>query len=351
MAVLLVAEANPRHIALVTGLALFSAVAGRRHRHRSQSYQSARLTTFVDQQPGQQRPDDRGAHPARSQQSQAAIATGGLTGKGFCKGPLTKGGYVPEQHTDFIFTAVGEQFGLARLRPACWRSTRFLLVRIWRIAQIWRATMLGHATSAAGVAARCSLWHVFENVGHDHGDHAGHRHPAAVRVLRRLVDDRLLRHDRPGPERPHAPVLRGPPGPTACLGGRRGAPVAWPGHDSLWPRLEPLLAKVQKPARYIGCEDGADVPTHGPGKVAWLLVYPDTYEIGLPNQGLQILYEILNERADAVAERSYAPWTDLEARAARATGCRCSRSTPTARRPTSTSSPSTCRPSSSTRTS
>ena len=53
-------------------------------------------------------------------------------------------------------------------------------------------------------------------------------------------------------------------------------------------------------------------PSTAPGKVAWLLVYPDTYEIGLPNQGLQILYEILNERDDAVAERGYAPWTDLE---------------------------------------
>ncbi len=82
---------------------------------------------------------------------------------------------------------------------------------------------------------------------------------------------------------------------------------------SLWPRLEPLLAKVQKPARYIGCEDGAVTPEHAPGKVAWLLVYPDTYEVGLPNQGLQILHEIVNERADAVAERSYAPWSDLEA--------------------------------------
>lgn len=82
--------------------------------------------------------------------------------------------------------------------------------------------------------------------------------------------------------------------------------------STLWPRLEPLLAKVQKPARYIGCEDGSVIPVHSPGKVAWLLLYPDTYEIGLPNQGLQILYEILNERRDAVAERSYAPWTDLE---------------------------------------
>ncbi|MDP9420566.1 MAG: TIGR03960 family B12-binding radical SAM protein [Actinomycetota bacterium] len=83
--------------------------------------------------------------------------------------------------------------------------------------------------------------------------------------------------------------------------------------SSLWSRLEPLLAQVQKPARYIGCEDGAQTPEHAPHKVAWLLTYPDTYEIGLPNQGLQILYEILNERPDAVAERAYAPWVDLEA--------------------------------------
>jgi radical SAM family uncharacterized protein len=82
---------------------------------------------------------------------------------------------------------------------------------------------------------------------------------------------------------------------------------------SLWPRIEPLLAKVQKPARYIGGEDGAQAPEHDPGKVAWLLVYPDAYEVGLPNQGLQILYEILNERDDALAERAYSPWLDMEA--------------------------------------
>ncbi len=88
---------------------------------------------------------------------------------------------------------------------------------------------------------------------------------------------------------------------------------------TIWPELEPLLGQVQKPARYIGGELGARSPEHGPGKVAWLLLYPDAYEVGLPNQGLQILYEILNERPDAVAERSYAPWTDLEAQL-RATG-------------------------------
>jgi radical SAM family uncharacterized protein len=82
---------------------------------------------------------------------------------------------------------------------------------------------------------------------------------------------------------------------------------------SLWPQVEQLLMGVQKPARYIGGEQGARQPVHGPGQVAWLLLYPDTYEIGLPNQGLQILYELLNERSDAVAERAYAPWVDMEA--------------------------------------
>jgi radical SAM family uncharacterized protein len=82
---------------------------------------------------------------------------------------------------------------------------------------------------------------------------------------------------------------------------------------SLWLEIEPILPRVSKPARYIGLEDGIGDPQHGPGKVAWLLAYPDTYEIGLPNQGLQILYEILNEREDAVAERTYAPWIDLDA--------------------------------------
>ena len=81
--------------------------------------------------------------------------------------------------------------------------------------------------------------------------------------------------------------------------------------SSLWPELERVLGEVQKPARYIGCEDGMIVPTHRPNKAAWLLIYPDTYEVGLPNQGLQILYEIINERPDAVAERAYAPWTDM----------------------------------------
>jgi radical SAM family uncharacterized protein len=69
---------------------------------------------------------------------------------------------------------------------------------------------------------------------------------------------------------------------------------------------------VQKPARYIGGEDGAKAKAPDPSLVSWCFIYPDTYEIGLPNQGLQILYEIVNERPDARADRGYAPWVDLE---------------------------------------
>ena len=90
------------------------------------------------------------------------------------------------------------------------------------------------------------------------------------------------------------------------------------GRGSIWEDVEPLLGRVQKPARYIGLEDGAVEPDHHPDKVGWLLTYPDTYEVGLPNAGLQILCEVLNERDDAVAERCYTPWVDLEAELRRA---------------------------------
>ena len=42
-------------------------------------------------------------------------------------------------------------------------------------------------------------------------------------------------------------------------------------------------------------------------------MYPDAYEIGLPNQGVMILYEVLNEQPDVLAERTYAVWPDLAA--------------------------------------
>ncbi len=81
---------------------------------------------------------------------------------------------------------------------------------------------------------------------------------------------------------------------------------------SLFPRLEPLLTQVSKPIQYVGGELNARVKDWEAATVRWALMYPDAYEVGLPNQGVQILYEVLNEREDALAERSYAVWPDLE---------------------------------------
>ena len=83
--------------------------------------------------------------------------------------------------------------------------------------------------------------------------------------------------------------------------------------ESLYPRLEPLLAQVQKPIQYVGGELNSQVKDWDDAAVHWALMYPDAYEVGLPNQGLMILYEVLNERPDALAERTYAVWPDLAA--------------------------------------
>src|SRR3954467_5880343 len=83
--------------------------------------------------------------------------------------------------------------------------------------------------------------------------------------------------------------------------------------ESLFPRLEPLLPQVQKPIQYIGGELNSQVKDWDEAEVRWALMDPDAYEVGLPNQGVQILYEVLNEREGVLAERTYAVWPDLEA--------------------------------------
>src|SRR5436189_2969961 len=82
--------------------------------------------------------------------------------------------------------------------------------------------------------------------------------------------------------------------------------------ESLFPRLEPLLPSVGKPIQYVGGELNATNKEWDAATVRWALMYPDAYEVGLPNQGIQILYEILNEQPDTLAERTYAVWPDLE---------------------------------------
>jgi len=69
---------------------------------------------------------------------------------------------------------------------------------------------------------------------------------------------------------------------------------------------------VQKPVQYVGGELNAISKPWEDVKVRWALMYPDAYEVGIPNQGVQILYEVLNERADTLCERTYAVWPDLE---------------------------------------
>src|SRR5581483_4539831 len=85
------------------------------------------------------------------------------------------------------------------------------------------------------------------------------------------------------------------------------------GVESIYARLEPLLPLVRKPVQYDGGEQHATIKDWDSVSVRWALMYPDAYEVGLPNQGVQILYEVLNERPDVLAERTYAVWPDLEA--------------------------------------
>ncbi len=83
--------------------------------------------------------------------------------------------------------------------------------------------------------------------------------------------------------------------------------------ESVYERLEPLLPLVRKPVQYIGGELNSAAKDWDAADVRWALMYPDAYEVGLPNQGLQILYEVLNERDGVLAERTYTVWPDLEA--------------------------------------
>jgi radical SAM family uncharacterized protein len=85
------------------------------------------------------------------------------------------------------------------------------------------------------------------------------------------------------------------------------------GPDSVFPRLEPLLARVSKPIQYVGGELNSVTKDWESVQVRWCLSYPDAYEVGLPNQGIAILYEILNEQDWILAERTYAVWGDMEA--------------------------------------
>ena len=104
MGMLLVAGAQAKHIFVLTLVGIFLAAlvwsSG-----LLQDYQQDRLTSFID-------PESSQTEAAYQQtQAQIAIGSGGLTGQGFGQGQQTRGEFVPEQHTDFIFSVIGEELG------------------------------------------------------------------------------------------------------------------------------------------------------------------------------------------------------------------------------------------------
>ncbi|HUI48084.1 MAG TPA: FtsW/RodA/SpoVE family cell cycle protein [Acidimicrobiia bacterium] len=159
-AVLIIAGLKPVHIVVLLLLAASlvgaAVVTGKVH-----TYQLQRLTGFADQSTANIPANDQTATQFNLGASKAAIASGGLEGAGFGDGVQTKNGFVPEQHTDFIFTAVGEDLGFIG------GATLLLLYgllawRLWRIALL-SSDFFGTLV-AIGVLAMFVI-QVFENVG------------------------------------------------------------------------------------------------------------------------------------------------------------------------------------------
>jgi rod shape determining protein RodA len=119
-------------------------------------YQIDRLTVFIDPKSGTSQ-----GTAYNQEQSKQTIAHGRITGEGFEQGSQTQGGFVPEQHTDFIFTSVGEELGfvgaavlLALFAIVMWRT--------WRTARLAR-DFFG-VLVCVGVLAMLAF-QMFENIG------------------------------------------------------------------------------------------------------------------------------------------------------------------------------------------
>ena len=160
MGMLLVAGAQLRHIVVITLAAfllvvlVFSIDALQGPRLLSET-QRSRLTAFLDQD---QAPLEASYN---LRQSQIAIGAGGVWGQGWKQGTQTNLDLVPEQHNDFIFTALGEEFGLVggTLLLALYA---YMSVRIWQIARV-ASDPFGRLL-AVGILSML-LFQVFQNVG------------------------------------------------------------------------------------------------------------------------------------------------------------------------------------------
>jgi rod shape determining protein RodA len=153
-AILLVGGARPRHFAglviasvVLAGVVLNSGMV--------EDYQKARLTSFLDQSGELQ-----GA-TYNLNQSKIAIGAGGWWGQGLFEGTQTRLENVPEQHTDFIFTAVGEELGFVGAGTLL-ALFAIIVWRIWRTAQLARDAFGGLV--CVGVLAMF-LFQIFQNVG------------------------------------------------------------------------------------------------------------------------------------------------------------------------------------------
>jgi rod shape determining protein RodA len=154
MGMLLVAGAKLRHLVVLTAVGVIAVIAVF-NSDVLEDYQRDRLTTFLDQD------SDLGKETYNLNQSKIAIGSGGTTGKGLFEGTQTRLGNVPEQHTDFIFAALGEELGFlgcATVLGLFW----LLAWRIWRTAQGARDRF--GMLLCVGVLAML-VFQIFQNVG------------------------------------------------------------------------------------------------------------------------------------------------------------------------------------------
>lgn len=160
LALLVMAGAQPRHLAVLAVVAGF-VVFGVLRSGALDTYQKARLTSFTHQDLAHQSVHDQRNGLYNLNQAKVAIVSGGLTGKGVFHAPQTKLGRVPEQRTDFIFTAVGEQVGFVG-SAALLALYSLIIWRIWRTAQLARDDF-GRLV-CVGILGMF-LFQIFENAG------------------------------------------------------------------------------------------------------------------------------------------------------------------------------------------
>lgn len=159
IAVLVVAGLKPVHL-LVLFMVAASVLGGLLLSGKFTSYRLDRLTSFLDQN-SDAPVQDLSSSEFNLRQAKAAIAAGGLTGQGLRNGTLTQAERVPEQRTDFIFTAVGEELGF--VGGAVLLGLYALLVwRMWRTAGMVD-DLFGSMVCIGFVAM--FTFQVFENVG------------------------------------------------------------------------------------------------------------------------------------------------------------------------------------------